>query len=121
MRENWKMKSKAKDYDRLDYARLAPEAPVDGAFYIDKILEKFGIDINTPEAQLNFRWVDVVGEELAKVISYEKVKDGVLNIACKNPSVATYVRLNSKDIIKKIDSAFPELEVKKIAVRVNPY
>lgn len=101
--------------------RISPEVPIESGAYIDKVFEKFGIDVNSPEVQLNIRWKDIVGEELSKVIGFEKIAENTLGVVCKSASIASYVRLNSSDIIKKVDSAFPELEIKKISVRVQPY
>ena len=101
--------------------RISPDVPIAGGAYIDKIFEKFGIDISSPEVQLNLRWADIVGKELVKSIGFDKLADGVLSVVCKSASIASYVRLNSNDIIKKVNSAFPELEVKKLSVRVQPY
>ena len=108
-------------YKRDNYESLSPEDPIESSVYLEKVFERFGIDINSPEVQLNLRWADIIGEELAKVISFEKIFNENLFIVCKSASYATYVRLNSNDIIKKIDSTFPELRVKKIIVKVSPY
>lgn len=108
-------------YKRDNYESLSPEDPVDSGIYISKVFERFGIDINSPEVQLSIRWSDIIGSDLAKVISYEKIINGVLFVVCKNSSYASFVKLNSKDVIKKVDSAFPELNVKKLVVKVSPY
>ena len=109
------------NYKKDENERISPDVPIEGGAYIDKIFEKFGIDISSPEMQLNLRWADIVGQDLSKSIGFDKVKDGVLSVVCKSASIASYVRLNSTDIIKKVDSVFPELEVKKLLVRVQPY
>lgn len=116
--EKLKMKNK---YKKDNYETLSPEDPVDSGIYIDKIFERFGIDINSPEVQLKLRWADLVGADLAKIIIYEKILKETLFVVCKSASYASFVRLNSNDIIKKVDSAFPELKVKKLVVRVSPY
>lgn len=108
-------------YKRDNYESLSPEDPVDSGIYISKVFERFGIDINSLEVQLSIRWSDIIGSDLAKVISYEKIVNEVLFVVCKNSSYASFVKLNSKDIIKKVDSAFPELNVKKLVVKVSPY
>lgn len=109
------------NYKKDNNERIAPDVPIDGSNYIDKVFEKFGIDINSPEIQLSIRWADIVGQELSKVIGFEKIAAGMLEVACKNATIASYVRLNSGDIIKKVDAAFPELKVNKLLVRVQPY
>jgi hypothetical protein len=109
------------NYNEQDNERIAPDVPIEGGAYIDKIFEKFGIDINSPEIQLNIRWADIVGKELSKVIGFDKITEGTLSVVCKSASIASYVRLNSSDIVKKVNSSFPELGVKKLAVRVQPY
>lgn len=116
--ENLKMKS---NYKKDNYESLSPEDPEDSGVYIDKIFKRFGINIDSPEVQLNIRWADIVGPELAKEIFYEKISNGILFVICRNSSYASFVRLNSNDIIKKINSAFPELNIKKIILRVSPY
>ncbi len=116
--EKLKMKN---NYKKDNYKTLSPEDPADSGVYIDKIFERFGININSPEVQLNIRWSDIVGTELAKEIFYEKISNETLFIICKSSSYASFVRLNSNDIIKKVNSAFPELKIKKIFLRVSPY
>ncbi len=116
--EALKMKSK---YKQDNYESLSPEDPVKGGVFLDEIFERFGIDINSPESQLNLRWSDIIGAELSKVIFYEKIVNDILFVVCKSASYASFVRLNSNDILKKVDSAFPELKIKKIMVRVLPY
>ncbi len=121
--ENLKMKDNYKkdNYKKDNYETLSPEDPADSGVYIDKIFERFGINIDSPEVQLNIRWLDIVGPELSKEIFYEKISNGTLFVLCRSSSYASFVRLNSKDIIKKVNSAFPELNIKKIILRVSPY
>jgi hypothetical protein len=116
--ENLKMKSK---YKKDNYEALSPEDPVEGGVFLDEIFKRFGIDLSSTEAQLNLRWSDIVGSDLSKVIFYEKIADESLFVTCKTASYASFVRLSSNDIIKKINSAFPELNIKKLMVRVSPY
>lgn len=102
------------------YAPLSPEDPVDGSLFVDQVLMRFGIDPNEPSNQLAMGWHDIVGEEVAKHVFFEKVDGDAVHIACDNPSRASYMKINGNDVIKKIKTVFPELEVKRIQVRVVP-
>ena len=108
------------NYKRDMYAPLSPEDPVYGSLFVDQVLMRFGIDPNEPSNQLAMRWHDIVGEEVAKHVFFEKVDGDAVHIACDNPSRASYMKINGNDVIKKIKTVFPELEVKRIQVRVVP-
>ena len=107
-------------YKRDLYSPLSPEDPVDGSLFVDQVLMRFGIDPNEPSNQLAMRWHDIVGEEVSKHVFFEKIDGEAVHIACDNPSMASYMKINGNDVIKKIKAVFPELEVKKIQVRVVP-
>lgn len=101
-----------------NYDPISPEDPIDGSFFVDKVLERFGIDPNEPSNQLAMRWRDMVGEEVSKHVFFDRIDGDVVIIACDHPSRASYIKINGNDVIKRIKSAFPELDVKKIQVRV---
>ena len=102
------------------YSPLAPEDPMFGNVFIDQVLQRFGIDPTDPSNQLLMRWHDIVGSEISKHTFFEKIEENTLHIACDNPSRASYIKLNGKDILKNIKGVFPELEINKISVRVIP-
>ena len=46
-------------------------------------------------------------------------KEGVLYVVCDNAAKAGITRLNSREIIKLVNTAFPEFNIKKINIRVK--
>ena len=110
------IKNRKKD----NYSPLAPEDPMFGSIFVDQVLERFGIDPNDPSNQLSMRWHDIVGSEISDHTFFEKMEGKTIYVACDNPSRASYIKLNGKDILKNIKGVFPELEINKISVRVVP-
>lgn len=105
---------------RDNYSPISPEDPLDGSFYVDQVLKRFGIDPSEPSNQLAMRWRDIVGEDVSKHVFFDRIDGDVVHIACDHPSRASYMKINGNDVIKKIKAAFPELDVKRIQVRVVP-
>ena len=92
----------------------------DGAVYISNATakcEKYGKNL---EFSLLKQWEDSGYEDYRPAtITVSIYKDGVLYLICDHPSRASYIRMNSSEIIKKITGVFPELDLKKIVTRVK--
>lgn len=96
-----------------------PEDPQDATVYLDRVFERLKIDIKSPEYSLSVQWPSVVTPYIAQHCRCTGCKDGVLYLVCANQSQANLTRLNSTEIIKRVNSAFPEFDIKKINIRVK--
>ena len=110
----------ASDFKKDNYEALANEDPVSTAVFLDQIMERFNIDLKDPVNQIMVRWKDIAGEPIAQHTRCEKYADGVLYLICDHPSRASYIRMNSSELIKRIKGVFPEVDLKKIVTRVKP-
>ena len=111
----------AADYKKKDnYKALASEDPVSGEVFLDQVLDRFHIDLKDPVNQIMVRWKDFAGSAISEHAVCEKYKDGVLYLVCDHPSRASYIRMNSSELIKRIKGVFPEVDLKKIVTRVKP-
>lgn len=102
-----------------NYEPLANEDPVSGKVFFDQVLDRFHIDLSDPCNQVLIQWRNIVGDAIADHVKCDSIKDGIIYVSCDHPSRAAYIRLNSKEIIKKITGIFPELDLKKIITRVR--
>ena len=105
-----------KDKDNIS---LCPEDPVTSTLFFNRILERFKIDLNSPETQLASRWGDIVGSSLGSMCSFKSISNGVLTVVCSHPAHATAVRMNKTEMLKNIKSVFPQLEISKIIIRMT--
>ena len=101
-----------------DYKPLSPEDPVNSTFFFKDILNRLKIDLNSPEHVLSRQWADVVGANLATSSRFCSIENNVLKVKCTNSSSAALFRMNSSEVIKKVNSLFPELNIIKVNVRV---
>ncbi|MCF0237605.1 MAG: DUF721 domain-containing protein [Sphaerochaetaceae bacterium] len=101
------------------YEPISPDDPLEGKMYIDKIMERYGINLNDSATQLKIQWSNIIGKEYSPYCKCGGVKNGTLFIYCDNGLRATALRLNIKEHIKKINTTFPELEVKRASIRVK--
>ncbi len=102
-----------------NYKRLEPEDPVSGTIFVDQVMDRFDIDLNDPSNLVMIHWKDIVEPNVSDYSKPQKIKDGVLYLVCNHPSRASYIRLNSREILKGIKSVFPEIELKKIVTRIR--
>ena len=110
----------ANDLKKTDnYQALANEDPVSGAVFLDQVLGRFNIDLKDPVNQIMVKWKDIVGDAIAQHSRCERFSDGVLYLICDHPSRASYIRMNSSELIKRIRGVFPEVDLKKIVTRVK--
>jgi len=104
---------------RDNYEALAKEDPVSGKVFIDQVLDRFDIDLSDPINRIMISWKDIVGPAIAEHSRCEKYKNGILYLICDHPSRASYIRMNSSEIVKKIKGVFPEVDLKKIVTRTR--
>ena len=101
------------------YKCLESEDPVSGTIFFDQVLDRFGIDLNDVNNQVLINWSTIVGEDMAKHVKCEKISKGTLYLICDHPSRASYVKLSSSELKKKINGIYPEIDIKKIIARVG--
>lgn len=101
-----------------DYEPMAPENPVNSTLFFKDILGRLKIDLNSPEHVLANQWEAIVGENLAHTSKFCSIENNVLKVKCTNACAASLFRMNSSEIIKKVNSIFPEININKINVRV---
>lgn len=111
-----------KKYDFFDfdnYNRLSPEEPVSSSLYLNEIVKHFNIDFNNPVHLIENSWVEIAGENFSKSVHFNFISDNTLYVKCKNSSVSHLFRLQGKEILKKINSLFPELHLNKVYVTLQ--
>ncbi|MBR6085125.1 MAG: DUF721 domain-containing protein [Spirochaetales bacterium] len=106
-------------YKKDNYTPLANEDPTSSKVFFDQVLGRFHIDLDDVSNQVVLNWKSFVEPFMAEHSKCEKIKDGTLYVICDHPSHASYIRLNSKEIMKSIRGVFPEIELKKIVTRVK--
>jgi predicted nucleic acid-binding Zn ribbon protein len=89
--------------------------PITASSTIDSLMEDFRWQSQMEEAELFVRWPEIVGEINAKNTQPENLANGKLTIRCKSTAWATELRLMQTQILEKISSSFPELEIKSIS------
>ena len=108
------------DFRKKDnYKAIAGEDPVSGSVFLDQVLERFNIELKDPVNQIMVRWKDFAGPAIAEHSSCERYSEGVLHVVCDHPSRASYIRMNSSEIIKKINGVYPEVDLKKIVTHIR--
>ena len=109
----------APKYKQDNYKPLAKEDPSSSKVFFDQVLDRFHIDLDDVLSQVFLNWKNLVDPVVAEHSKCEKIKDGTLYVICDHPTHASYIRLNAKELIKKICGVFPEIELKKIVTRVK--
>jgi predicted nucleic acid-binding Zn ribbon protein len=89
--------------------------PIKASSSIDSLMEDFRWQSQMEEAELFVRWPEIVGELNAKNTQPENLANGKLTVRCKSTAWATELRLMQSQILEKISSSFPELEIKSIS------
>jgi predicted nucleic acid-binding Zn ribbon protein len=89
--------------------------PITASSTIDSLMEDFRWQSQMEEAELFVRWPEIVGEINAKNTQPENLANGKLTVRCKSTAWATELRLMQTQILEKISSSFPELEIKSIS------
>jgi predicted nucleic acid-binding Zn ribbon protein len=89
--------------------------PITASSTIDSLMEDFRWQSQMEEAELFVRWPEIVGEINAKNTQPENLSNGKLTVRCKSTAWATELRLMQTQILERISSSFPELEIKSIS------
>jgi predicted nucleic acid-binding Zn ribbon protein len=89
--------------------------PITASSTIDSLMSDFRWQSQLEEAELFVKWPEIVGELNAKNTQPENLANGKLTIRCKSTAWATELRLMQTQILEKISSSFPELEIKSIS------
>jgi predicted nucleic acid-binding Zn ribbon protein len=106
IKEKGKLRSKPFDSGR---------DPITASSTIDSLMQDFRWQSQMEEAELFVRWPEIVGELNAKNTQPENLANGKLTVRCKSTAWATELRLMQTQILEKISSSFPELEIKSIS------
>lgn len=89
--------------------------PISASSTIDSLMADFRWQSQMEEAELFVRWSEIVGDLNAKNTQPENLANGKLTVRCKSTAWATQLRLMQTQILEKIISSFPELEIKSIS------
>jgi predicted nucleic acid-binding Zn ribbon protein len=89
--------------------------PISASSTIDSLMADFRWQSQMEEAELFVRWSEIVGDLNAKNTQPENLANGKLTVRCKSTAWATQLRLMQTQILEKITSSFPELEIKSIS------
>jgi predicted nucleic acid-binding Zn ribbon protein len=103
-----KKKNRSKPFD-------SGRDPITASSTIDSLMEDFRWQSQMEEAELFVRWPEIVGELNAKNTQPENLANGKLTVRCKSTAWATELRLMQTQILEKISSSFPELEIRSIS------
>lgn len=89
--------------------------PIAASSTIDSLMADFRWQSQLEEAELFVKWHEIVGELNAKNTQPENLANGKLTVRCKSTAWATELRLMQAQILDKITTQFPELEIKNIS------
>lgn len=98
---------------------LRPEDPVRSTQFLDNILRRYDIDLTSEKGLLSMQWKNIAGPDFCDVSSFRSIENGVLTISCRNASYAAALRLNKNEIIKKINTIFPQIVIEKVIILVS--
>ncbi|CAB4637774.1 unannotated protein [freshwater metagenome] len=89
--------------------------PIKASSSIDSLMQDFRWQSQMEEAELFVRWFEIVGDLNAKNTQPENLANAKLTVRCKSTAWATELRLMQAQILEKIASSFPDLEIKSIS------
>ena len=81
---------------------------------MDGLISSFSWSNPLDKAELFTSWEKVVGKDSAEASQPEDLQGGVLSVKCRSTAWATQLRLLEKDILRRINTDFPNLEVAEI-------
>lgn len=81
---------------------------------MDGLISSFSWSNHLDKAELFTNWEKVVGKDSAEASQPEDLQGGVLSVKCRSTAWATQLRLLEKDILRRINADFPNLEVAEI-------
>lgn len=101
------------------YEPISPEDPLSAQVYFDSVLKRLNIDLNDPKRQLLLQWNTLVGDNFKGHCVCSGIKEGTVFVTCDHPSYVSMFKMTSKEILKKIQTTFPELKVGKFSVKLT--
>lgn len=96
------------------YNRLSPPDAQPSSVFMEGVLKRLHIDMESPMQLVQYNWEKIIGENFSRTVSLKSIENGVMTVKCQNSSVAGLLRLNSREIIKRVTSLFPDIDLKKI-------
>lgn len=100
------------------YEPISPEDPEKSSVFFDSVLKRLNINLNDPKRQLSLQWDNIVGDNFKGHCKFNGIGDGIVFVVCDHPSYVSMFKMNSKEILKKIQTTFPELNVLKVSVKL---
>ena len=88
--------------------------PISAKDSMDGIISSFSWSNHLDKAELFTNWENVVGKDSGEASTPEDLQAGVLSVKCRSTAWATQLRLLEKDILRRINTDFPNLEVVEI-------
>ena len=92
--------------------------PVQSTVFVEKILQRLGIDSEDQDNRIALAWPIIV-PEFASMSRCVGVRDGKLQIRVSHPSQMSLMRLNSKEIMKKIKAFCPDTGIIGLAFALD--
>lgn len=78
------------------------------------LIATFSWNTQLDKAELFSNWDKVVGRDSGGASQPEAFENGVLTVRCRSTAWATQLRLLEKDILRRVQSDYPELQVMEI-------
>ena len=88
--------------------------PISAKDSMEGIISSFSWSNHLDKAELFTNWENVVGKDSGEASTPEDLQAGVLSVKCRSTAWATQLRLLEKDILRRINTDFPNLEVVEI-------
>jgi predicted nucleic acid-binding Zn ribbon protein len=88
--------------------------PISAKDSMDGVISSFSWSNHLDKAELFRNWENVVGKDSGEASNPEDLQGGVLSVKCRSTAWATQLRLLEKDILRRINTDFPNLEVVEI-------
>ena len=86
---------------------------------LEKLLARLHCDDSNPYAGLHRQWMDIVGVDLIAHVKLADVKGHTLVVEVDHPAWSNLVLMRKKQIIGRVRSAFPALDIKLLQLRVT--
>ncbi len=101
------------------YNRIEPEDPVTSADFLKQILDRYHIDFNNPARHIISQWKELAGPAIGNYSECVGYSKGVIEVVCSHPAYLQLVKMSKKEILKNVNSVFPELKVTDMRVSVK--
>ena len=88
--------------------------PLTAGASLDALIKDFKWSTELGEAELFNSWPRIVGEDTAAKSQPESFENGVFTVRCSSTAWATQLRLMQAEILSRLKSEFPDLEIVEI-------